>query len=252
MVSNVMVDRPASGDLISSAQADYDTLRHVSPEQSCPYLPNRMARSEAFWVDQLDPAMYQKLLARGFRRSGRIVYRPRCRSCRECRQMRVPVDQFAPSRSMRRIMKRNADLEVRLGPPVADEEKFELYVRYLRHQHNGSMARTFDAFREFLYDSPLPSIEFAYRLGDRLIGVSIADRVPDGLSSVYMFFDPAFAERSLGTFSVVWELEHCRREQLAYYYLGFFVSGCDKMSYKARFAPNEILVGDDRWVTLRV
>ena len=31
-----------------------------------------------------------------------------------------------------------------------------------------------------------------------------------------------------------------------------YVAGSTTMSYKARFRPNEILVGDDRWVTLRV
>ncbi len=247
-----MVDPQVSEELISSAQADYDALRHVSAEQPCPYLPGRLARSEAYWVDQLAPAMYQKLLARGFRRSGRVIYRPRCRACRECRQMRVPVEQFTPTRSMRRVSKRNEDVVVRLDSLCPDEEKFALYLRYLEHQHDGSMSRTFDSFREFLYESPLPSCEFSYRLGGRLIGVSIADRVPDGLSSVYMFFDPDFAGRSLGTFSIVWELEHCRRERLSYYYLGFFIADSEKMSYKARFAPNQILVGDDRWVTLRV
>jgi arginine-tRNA-protein transferase len=211
-----------------------------------------MARSEAYCVDQLDPTMYQKLLARGFRRSGRIVYRPRCRACRECRQLRIPVQQFAPTRSMRRVLRRNSDLDVRVGSPTVNDEKFKLYEQYLNHQHNGSMSRTLESFREFLYDSPTQTYEFAYTLGEQLIGVSIADRVPDGLSSVYMYFDPQFADRSLGTFSILWEAQFCRQEGLAYYYLGFFVAGSQTMSYKARFAPNEILVGDDRWVTLRI
>ncbi len=252
MVCIDMADQTASEELISSAQADYDSLRHVSPEQPCPYLPGRMARSEAYWVDRLDDTMYQRLLGRGFRRSGRIIYRPRCRNCRECRQMRVPVDQFAPTRSMRRVMRRNEDVVIRVAEPVPDAEKFSLYLRYLCHQHDGSMSRSFESFREFLYDSPMPSQEFSYRVGDRLVGVSIADRVPNGLSSVYMYFDPDFADRSLGTYSILREMDYCRRHRLAYYYLGFFIAGSEKMAYKARFAPNEILVGDDRWVTLRV
>ena len=84
--------------------------------------------------------------------------------------------------------------------------------------------------------------------GERLIGVGLADRCPGGLSSVYMYFDPAFAGRSLGTFSVLWEIEYCRRENLPYDYLGYYVAGCQKMAYKARFRPNEMLVGENRWV----
>lgn len=238
-------------DIISSAQADYDAMRFVSPERPCPYLPDRAARSEAYWVDQLDGATYERMLARGFRRSGNIVYRPRCRTCKECRQIRIPVARFAQTRSMRRTMRRNADLTVVEGAPNATPDRFEIYRRYLDAQHDGSMSRTFETFQEFLYESPTQTTEFRYHLGDRLIGVSILDRVPDGLSSVYMYFDPEFAERSLGTFSILWEIESCRRSGLAYYYLGFFVAGSETMAYKARFRPFELLIGDDRWMALQ-
>ncbi len=247
-----MIDRPGYDSLISSPQADYDALRHVSPERPCPYLPGRLARSEAYWVDQLDGPMYQKLLGRGFRRSGNIVYRPRCRGCRECRQLRVPVAEFYPSRSQRRVWRRNADLRVEWNPPSPTDEKYELFRRYLDHQHDGSMSRDYDSFVEFLVDTPMKTYEYNYRLDGRLVGVSIGDRLPTGLSSVYMYFDPEFRDRSLGTFSILWEIDYCRREALAYYYLGFYVAGSETMSYKAHFAPHEILVGRDRWVTLRL
>ena len=245
-----MNDVQAWNTVISSAQADYDALRYVSQETPCPYLPDNKARSEAYAVDQLEGAVYERLLTRGFRRSGRVVYRPRCRGCQECRQIRVPVGSFQPTRSMRRVMRRNADVTVEEGRPAPDLEKFALYRRYLDAQHDESMARSYESFREFLYDSPLETCEFLYRLHGRLMGVSIADRLPLGLSSVYMYFDPEFAERSPGTFSVLWEIDYCRLAGLAYYYLGFYVAGSSTMSYKARFRPNEILVGDDRWISL--
>ncbi len=236
--------------VISSAQADYDALRYVSPESPCPYLPDKKARSEAYSVAQLEGAAYERMLARGFRRSGRVVYRPRCRKCQECRQMRVPVDSFQPTRSMRRVIRRNADISVEEVRPVPDREKFALYLRYLDAQHDESMTRSYESFCEFLYDSPMETREFCYSLQGRLLGVSIADRLPAGLSSVYMYFDPDFAARSPGTFSVLWEIDYCRRAGLAYYYIGFYVAGSSTMSYKARFRPNEVLVGDDRWISL--
>ena len=246
-----MIDGQAPDTVISSAQADYDALRYVSPERACPYLPDKKARSEAYWVDQLEGATYERLLTRGFRRSGRVVYRPRCRTCRECRQLRVVVDSFQPTRSMRRVARRNVDMVVEEGRPAPDHEKFALYRRYLDQQHDDSMARSYETFCEFLYDSPMETCEFRYRLAGRLIGVSVTDRLPQGLSSVYMYFDPDFADRSLGTFSALWEIDYCRRSRLPYYYLGFYVAGSTTMSYKARFRPNEILVADDRWVTLQ-
>ena len=93
--------------------------------------------------------------------------------------------------------------------------------------------------------------KFRYLLGQRLIGVGLADGLVSGLSSVYMYFDPDFSRRSLGTFSVLWEIDYARREDYPYYYLGYFIASSRKMAYKGRFRPTEILVGDDRWVVFR-
>ena len=246
-----MPARPADNETISSAQADYDTLQYVSAELPCPYKPGVDSRNEVYLADELDGAAYEHLLSLGFRRSGRVVYRPRCRTCHECRQLRIPVADFVPTRSMSRVTRRNSDVRVTLGEPEASKQKFELYRSYLDAQHDETMGRTYDSFYDFLYDSPTDTCELCYRLGGRLIGVSIVDRLPGGLSSVYMFFDPAYRSRSLGTFSVLWEVGYCQEARLPYYYLGYFVAGSRTMSYKGRFRPNEVLVGEDRWVCFR-
>jgi len=161
------------------------------------------------------------------------------------------VNEFAPTRSMRRVRRRNADVRVEPCTPVPTCEKHALYARYLACQHDGAMSAEFDAYVEFLYDSPFETVEFVYRLGDRIIGVSLADGCADGLSSVYMYFDPDQGRRSLGTFSILWEIDECRRRGLPYYYLGYFVAGCRTMAYKARFRPNQVLVANRRWVTIQ-
>lgn len=245
-----MADGNAIPLLISSPQAEYDCLRNVSPERPCPYLANRLARSEVYWADRLTGALYESLLARGFRRSGRVVYRPRCRNCEECRQLRVLVNRFRPSRSMRRVLRHNADVRIESGRVAPTREKHALYAAYLDGQHDGSMSRDYHTFAEFLYDSPMRTIEFCYYLGQRLIGVSVLDKCPKGLSSVYMYYDPAVRERSLGTFSVLHEIEHCRAHRLPYYYLGYHVAGSKTMDYKSRFRPAEVLVAENRWIAL--
>jgi len=238
-------------EVISSSQGDYDTLQYVSSETLCPYLPGRQSRSEAYYADRLDGELHERLLGRGFRRCARSIYRPRCRGCNECRQLRVPVAEFSPARSQQRVDRRNTDIHVEMREPIPTESKFELYRAYLDHQHDGAMPRTYESFQEFLYESPTETYELSYMLGERLVGISIADRVPGGLSSVYMYFDPAVSARSLGTFSALWEIDYCRKHGLPYYYFGFFVAGAKTMAYKARFRPYEILVGEGRWVSYR-
>lgn len=236
---------------ITSPQQEYDSLRYVSAETPCPYLPHKMSRSEAYRVDQLSGSVYENLLARGFRRSGHIVYRPRCRSCDACRQLRVPIADFSVSRSMSRVLRRNKDLHIQVDKPQATPQKHEMFRAYLNHQHDNTMDRGYESFVDFLYDTPTETLEIAYLLEGKLIGISIVDRLPQGLSSVYMFFDPQHRQRSLGTFSALWEIDYCRRKQLDYYYLGYYIAECDTMSYKGRFRPNEVLVGDNRWLTFR-
>lgn len=245
-----MNDRSDLNLRVTSASADYDSISRSTPEHPCPYLPDRSSRTEAYRADELDPQFYERLLGLGFRRSGRVVYRPRCRGCRECRQIRVPIAEFKPSRSQRRILRRNADVTVDVHPPRVTDEKYMLFRQYIDGRHDGAMARTNEAFQDFLYDSPTETLEFEYRIDKRLIGVSIADRCPGGLSSVYMFFDPACAPRSPGTFSALHEIDYIRQAGMRYYYLGYYVAGCAAMAYKNRFRPCQILIDDDRWLTL--
>jgi arginine-tRNA-protein transferase len=81
------------------------------------------------------------------------------------------------------------------------------------------------------------------------VAVSIVDLFPDALSSVYCYWDPDLAERGLGTWMALAEIDHARRTGRAWWYLGYWVSGCGKMAYKARYRPQQRLVdGAWRWV----
>ena len=220
----------------------------VSPEHPCPYLPGLTARSQAFHVDELDPEIHAALMDRGFRRSGRLLYRPVCDGCRACEQLRVPVNTFRPSRSQRRVWRRNRDIRAEIVRPVPTETKWRLYSRYLAFQHDDTMTDDWDDMVNFLYVSPVDTIEIDYYLGESLVGVSFADRSAETLSSVYMCFDPQHAGRSLGTFSVLWEIDYCRRQGMPFYYLGFYVAGARTMAYKSKFGPNEVLNERFEWV----
>jgi arginine-tRNA-protein transferase len=218
-------------------------------EHACPYLPGRMSTSRAVWAEQLPPELYHAFMDAGFRRSGKLLYQPACRGCRACRSIRVPVTEFRPSKSQRRCRRRNDDLRVSAGEPVATDEKYDLYRRFLagRFDRCGD-DESRESFERFLYDSPVQTLEFEYRDGGgRLLAVGICDVCNDSLSSVYFYFDPAEARRGLGTFGALREIETAARLGIPYYYLGFWVAGCSAMQYKAAFAPNEVLYPDGLW-----
>jgi leucyl-tRNA---protein transferase len=221
----------------------------MKEDRKCPYLPDRNSLYEEYYVDHLEPYMYGKLLSMGFRRSGRIVYKPVCRSCSECRQIRIPVALFNPGRSMKRVLRLGEDVQMNISRPQYSDEKYELFKRYLDHYHDDTMSRDRMSFVSFLYDSPAETYEIIYSLEGRTVGVSIVDAVHDGLSSVYMYFDPEYGKLSPGTLSIIREIGLCLALKLPYYYLGYLVSGSKTMNYKSRFRPYEVLTEPDKWQT---
>lgn len=221
----------------------------VLPEHPCSYLPPRVAQTRGFVCDQLPAEIYHELMDAGFRRSGRFFYQPICGGCRACQPIRVPVENFTPSKSQRRARRRNQDLAITVVAADATDEKFDLYARYVRDWHHRGEDADRKSFVEFLYDSPVDTIEFQYRRprDNRLLGVGLCDVSSRSLSSVYFYFDPAEARRGLGTFSALVEIDFARRRGIPHYYLGYFIAGCGTMSYKAHFRPHEILHPDGVW-----
>ena len=230
----------------------------VLPPHPCSYLPDRTTTLRAFATRQLDGLVYHDFMDAGFRRSGRMIYQPICDGCRACVPIRVPVGQFRPGKTQRRCARRNADLAIDIGQPRATDEKFDLYRRYVTQWHDkvasGSSGDDDRAsFESFLYESPVDTLEFTYRdRSGRLLAVGIADICERSLSSVYFYFDPDHRDRSLGTFGVLREIEWARSAGIPHYYLGYWVSRCQKMAYKGNFQPNQLLAHDGRWLVRNV
>ncbi len=218
-----------------------------SEPHPCPYLPGLVAEDEFTCTRAIDGAAYEALLERGFRRSGCIIYRPACSDCRECRPLRVPVAAFRLSRSQRRVTRRNRDVIMQFDHPRCSDQKWRMYRDYLAYQHDGAMSDDREDFERFLYDSPTRTMEMTYHVGDRLVAAGIVDLGPACLSSVYFFFDPAEARRSLGTYSALMEIAACRSLGLRYWYAGYYIRDCRRMSYKAQFRPHELLDCDRQW-----
>jgi arginine-tRNA-protein transferase len=220
-----------------------------SPPHACSYLSGEIA-SSAF-VDPaatLDPASYGALLELGFRRSGRHVYRPHCPACQACVAARIPVDRFRPRRSQRRAAAANRDLRVARVPARFTAEQFALFQDYTTRRHmDGEMANMKRRQCEAFLSADWCATEFLeFRLADRLVCVAVTDRVPNALSALYTFFDPALRGRSLGVYAILQQLALARADGLEYLYLGYWIGTAPKMRYKGDYRPVELLV-DGQW-----
>jgi len=213
----------------------------------CPYLPQRSARHLTVVPAPLFPGVYHALMDLNFRRLGAAFYRTGCDGCDQCRMLRVPVAEFRPSRAQRRCRARNADVTAVLGRPAPSAEKLALYRRYLEARHDGQMDGSELELRALTAGSAVDTREIEYRVGGRLVAVGVADLEPQAMSAVYCYFDPRAARRSLGVFNVLWMIDECRRLGRPWLYLGYWVAGSPKMSYKAGYRPCEALGVDGRW-----
>jgi leucyl-tRNA---protein transferase len=219
----------------------------------CPYLDGRLERRlvTALAGAEAD-ARHDQLMRAGFRRSQRYAYRPVCPSCRACVPVRIPAAQFRPTRAWRRILRHNEDLSATERPPVATEEQFALFRRYLagRHDDSGMAEMTWDDYQAMAGDTPVTSMLVEWRRPDgRLMAVSLTDRAQSGLSGVYKFFEPEEPRRSLGTLIILWHVERARTLELPYVYLGYWIADSSKMAYKRAFRPLEFF-GPEGWVEL--
>jgi len=222
----------------------------VLRETPCPYLPDRYERKVITELNGADAnAVYGALSRGGFRRSHLFAYRPACRGCSACIPARVVATAYAPSKSLRRVSRKNADLAVHIRPPVATAEQYALFKRYLDDRHpGGEMARmTFADYEPLVADSAVSTRVAEFRRPEgSLAAACVLDLLDDGTSAVYSFYDPAEPGRSLGTAVIDWLIRTTADRFGDHVYLGYWVPPAPKMAYKTRFRPIELLV-NGRW-----
>ena len=211
----------------------------------CPYVPGRAERKLIVELaGRAAPGFYDALSRAGFRRSHRFAYRPACRSCAACVPVRIAVEGFAHTRSTRRVRNANVHLAGAVLAPRATAEQFRLFLAYQRSRHHGSdmAAMSYGEYRGMVEDTALRTAIVEFREPDgTLVAVSLIDRLDDGLSAVYSFYDPKRTRGSLGTWCILWLVEECRRQGLPFVYLGYWIAESPKMAYKARFPALERL-----------
>jgi len=231
----------------------------VTSPAPCPYLPGRSERKvftelKGPHADQLVEALGRI----GFRRSQTVAYRPSCTDCQACVSVRVPVADFAPSTTQKRNLKRNSDLVSTECRPWATGEQFDLLRKYLGLRHPGGGMAAMDEidYADMVEHTPVTSYVVEYRepsdglMPGRLVGACLTDRQGDGLSMIYSFYDPEHEARSgLGNYIILDHIRRAREDGLGHVYLGYWVDGSDRMQYKIRYRPIELL-GREGWQRL--
>lgn len=227
----------------------------LTPLHQCTYLPDRASRLEFIEPEYMDTPTFSAFSRQGFRRSGTHLYRPFCLHCQRCIATRIRVDEFAPNRTQRKIAHKNAHLVTNIIPcDEATEQHFSLYAHYIceRHSDGDMYPPSQISFEKFLKDSFTHSFFMEFwdesdnETGDKLIMVAVCDRMDDGISAVYTFFEPSLADRSLGVYGILSQIDYVKSLGLPYLYLGFWIPNSAKMHYKANYHPIELYI-NEKW-----
>jgi arginine-tRNA-protein transferase len=225
-----------------------DITEFCTLDYPCAYLPGRTVRMYYRYTENADFDFCSTLIERGWRRFGNYYFYPVCNGCDSCKSLRICVDTFEMTKSRKKALRRNRDTKIMIRTPTVTTDHLELYNRYHRwkSEKDGWKYREI-GFREYYENFAEGAHDFGkevlYFIDDRLVGVDLVDLVKDGLSSVYFFHDPDYAWYSLGTFSLLKQIDFARELGLEYIYLGYWVDGCRAFAYKSTFKPLEILDG---------
>lgn len=231
----------------------------ITAPSPCPYLPNRMERKVFTHLVGPDARNLNTQLSQGgFRRSQNIAYRPACDTCQSCESVRIPVATFEWTKGFRRVLQRNADLQVSVVKAQATSEQYSLFRAYIdtRHSEGGMANMSVLDFAAMVDDNLVESRMVEYRLPkdhphgpNELVAAVLVDVLGDGLSMIYSFYEPSLANRSLGTLIILDNILRVGRMGLPYVYLGYLVRNSAKMHYKSRFLPQQRL-SPGGWATV--
>ena len=218
-------------------------LDHYFAEMAveCPYnLPHDAVFYQALFAPISDKFM-ELFLASGYRRNGNCIYTMRCRDCKACIPIRLHVGEMRLNRNQRRVLKKNRDVEIEYAPIEVSRENVTLCEKFLRNRypHKNNSGRSY--YEGFFLNHIIPGMEIRYRLDGRLLGTGIVDIGTNWMNAVYFYFDPADAKRSPGVFNILTLLETCRKLDIEYLYLGYYLKEVQAMRYKDRFSPHYLL-----------
>lgn len=226
----------------------------VTPEHECPYLTEQKSKT-IFLSPEIhaDGLLYTALINQGFRRSGDHVYRPNCDTCKACISVRIPVDSFQHSRSQKRVFSKGSMIKVSTTPAKFTPEHYKMFEAYIncRHKDGDMYPASEKQYKEFLLCDWLETeyLNFYDIRNSQLIATLVYDRVQDGYSAVYTFFDPNYSQFSLGKLAILKLIEKAKSNRVPYVYLGYWIKESQKMSYKGQYRPLECFV-ENRWVKI--
>ncbi len=223
-------------------------LKEFSLNDKCSYIKDREQTTHYKVIENCSAQNCQDLIERGFRRFGKMYFRPICGDCQECQSIKIDIENFTFSSSQKRIIKKSSHFKSYVQTPTLSQEHLDLFAKYHLHMKDKKEWTYNETTPEHYYQSFVSGHnEFGYEVlyfdEDRLIGVDLIDILDDGISSIYFYYDPDYSKYSLGKLSLYNQIKFAQRSNKKWIYLGYYVEECPSLSYKSEYKPYITLEG---------
>ena len=223
-------------------------LKEFSLNDKCSYLEDREQITHYKIIDNCTKEGNQDLIERGFRRFGKMYFRPICVDCNECQSIKIDVENYSFSKSARRVLKKADHISTYIQKPTLTQEHLSLFEKYHLFMHKKKEWNYNETSAEHYYNSfVIGHEEFGHEVlyfdEGKLIGVDLIDVLKDGISSIYFYYDPDYAHLSLGKYSLYNQIKFAKKSKMKWIYLGYYVEDCPSLSYKAEYKPYVTLDG---------
>ncbi len=212
--------------------------------------------NEEFFAESVDPGEYDRLLADGWRHFGTHFFRYSLNVYREeivhVIPLRIRLSEFRPSRSQRRVLRKNIDLEVEITPTAITAEIEDLFHRHKRRFDHSVPDSIYDFLSDDAASCPTRGHQVTVRdSSGQLLAVSFFDIGETAISAIYGCFDPDESRRSLGIFTMLKVIEYAIEHGKTFYYHGYSYDAPSFYDYKFRFSGLEEFDWDGGWKPVR-
>ena len=209
--------------------------------------------NEAFAAEAVTPGQLDLLLADAWRHFGTHFFRYSLNLHRDeivrVIPLRIRLADLHLSKSQRRILKRNEDLDVAFEPIAITDEIETLFHRHKRRFDHGVPDSVYDFLSDDAANYPTRGFQITARdHGGRLLAVSFFDAGAESVSAIYGCFDPDEIRRSLGIFTMLRVIEYSISGGKAFYYHGYAYDAESFYDYKKRFTGLEQFDWKGEWL----
>lgn len=223
-------------------------LKEFSLNDKCSYIKDLNTTTHYKIIDNCTMQESQNLIERGFRRFGKMFFRPICDGCSECQSIKIDVENFKFSKSQNRVIKKASFIKSYIQQPSLTQGHIDLFKKYHLHMQAKRSWDYSETTPEHYYNSFVSGhndfgYEVLYYDEDKLIGVDLIDVLDDGISSIYFYYDTDYMNYSLGKLSLYNQIMYAKETKLKWIYLGYYVEDCPSLSYKAHYKPYLTLDG---------